>query len=200
MYAPQCINKINTMEQMANQYSQSRVNRLKAIENGEKKYLSVTACKTCGLYERYVCNNSCAQCTIKSGLEKLNNKELMGQYRTKEKKQKYCENNKEKVNQIKRKYAKSERGKAVNCEKQRRRYARLKQGIPIEINENELRKIQEIYQDAQHLTSTTGIRYDVDHIIPLFEGGEHHPDNLQIITYTEHLIKTAQENIRRQQK
>ena len=70
---------------MPNQYSQSRVNRIKAIENGEKKYTSETLCKKCGSYERYVSNNSCAPCTIKSGLEKLNNEELMKPYRTKEK-------------------------------------------------------------------------------------------------------------------
>jgi len=70
---------------MPNQYSQSRVNRLKAIENGEKKYISETHCEKCGSYERYVSNNSCAPCAIKSGLEKLNNKDLMEPYRTKEK-------------------------------------------------------------------------------------------------------------------
>ena len=70
---------------MPNQYSQSRVNRLKAIENGEKKYNSETSCKKCGSYERYVSSSNCAPCTIKSGLEKLNNEELMKPYRTKEK-------------------------------------------------------------------------------------------------------------------
>jgi len=185
---------------MANQYSQSRINRLRAIEQGEKKYMSSTPCKTCGSCERYVSNKSCAPCSIKFGLEKLNNKELMKPYRTKEKKQQYYENNRELVNSIKRKYAKSERGKAVSCEKTRRYLARKQLGIPIDITEQQLRQIQEIYQEAQHLTVTTGIRYDVDHIIPLFEGGLHHPDNLQIITHDEHLMKTAQENSRRQQK
>jgi hypothetical protein len=185
---------------MPNQYSQSRVNRLKAIENGEKKYISETPCKKCGSYERYVSNKSCAPCAIKSGLEKLNNEELMKPYRTKEKKQKYCEENKERVNGIKRKYAKTERGKAVSCEKTRRYLARKKLGISIDITEQQLRQIQEIYQEAQHLTFTTGTQYDVDHIVPLFEGGLHHPDNLQIITHEEHLMKTAKENSRRQQK
>jgi hypothetical protein len=186
---------------MANQYPESsRKNREKAKQSGEKTYLSGTPCKKCGSCKRYVSNYSCVACSIKIGLEKLNNEDLMKPYRTKEKKQKYCKNNRERVNSIKRKYAKSERGKAVNCERQRRRYARLKQGIPIEITEKELKEIQEIYQKAQNLTFTTGIQYDVDHIVPLFEGGLHHPDNLQIITHEEHLMKTAQENSRRQQK
>ena len=184
---------------MPNQYSGvGRQNRLQAIEEGKKTYIGSTACKYCGSYEKYVSTSSCAPCLKKKVLEKLNNPELMKPYRTKEKKQQYCENNRELVNSIKRKYDKSERGKAVNCEKQRRRYARLKQGIPIEITEQQLRQIQKIYEEAQHLTFTTGIQYDVDHILPLFEGGLHHPDNLQIITHEEHLMKTAQENSRRQ--
>lgn len=185
---------------MPNQYSNSRSNRLQAIEEGKKTYIGSTACKHCGSYEKYVSSYNCAPCAIKKGLEKLSNEELMKPYRTKEKQKNYNKKNREKVNAIKRKYAKSERGKAANSERQRRRYARLKQGIPIEISEKELRKIQEIYQEAQHLTFTTGIQYDVDHIVPLFEGGVHHPENLQIITHDEHLMKTAQENSRRQKK
>jgi hypothetical protein len=80
---------------MPNQYSQSRKNRLKAIEEGKKIYTSETICKHCGSYEKYVSTSNCAPCSIKSGLEKLNNKELMEPYRTKEKKQQYYENNRE---------------------------------------------------------------------------------------------------------
>ena len=181
-------------------YTQKSSSREKAIEEGRKTYMGSKPCKRCGSYEKYVSSYNCAPCAIKKGLEKLNDKEIMSPYRTKEKKQQYYENNRELVNFIKRKYSKSERGKAVNCEKQRRRHARLNQGIPIEIAEDELKEMQEIYQKAQHLTATTGVQYDVDHIIPLFEGGLHHPKNLQIITHENHLMKTAQENSRRQSK
>jgi len=181
-------------------YTQKSAAREKAIAEGKKTYVGSTACKYCGSYEKYVVSYGCAPCAISRGLEKLNNEELMKPYRTKEKRQQYYENNRELVNSIKRKYAKSERGKAVNCEKQRRRFARLKQGISIEITEEELHQIQDIYQEAQNLTFTTGMQYDVDHIIPLCEGGLHHPNNLQIITHEEHLMKTAQENSRRHQK
>ena len=185
---------------MSNQYSNSRSNRLQAIEEGKKTYIGSTACKHCGSYEKYVSSYNCAPCAIKKGLEKLSNEELMKPYRTKEKQKNYNEKNREKVNAIKRKYAKTERGKAVSCEKTRRYLARKQLGIPIEITEQQLRQIQKIYEEAQHLTFTTGMQYDVDHIIPLFEGGLHHPDNLQIITNKEHLMKTSQENSRRQQK
>jgi len=192
--------KRNKEKAKAQGYTQKSVARENAIKEGKKTYTGFTACKHCGSYEKYVSSYNCVSCTIKIGLEKLNNEELMKPYRTKEKKQQYCENNRDLVNSIKRKYAKSERGKAVNCEKQRRRFARLKQGIPIDITEQQLRQIQEIYQEAQHLTFTTGMQYDIDHIVPLFEGGLHHPNNLQIITHEEHLMKTAKENSRRQQK
>ena len=181
-------------------YTQKSAAREKAIEEGKKTYTSSNPCKHCGSYEKYVSNYSCAPCTIKSGLEKINDEELMAPYRTREKKNKYCKNNKERVKKIKTKYAKSERGRAVAAEKQRRRYARVKQSTPIEITEEELRQMQQIYQEAQNLTSTTGIRHEVDHIIPLFEGGMHHPGNLQIITREEHIKKTAKENSRRLSK
>lgn len=201
-YSPEERKRIQKENLLKNKQKCDRTNysRIEAIEQGKKIYKVKKSCKKCGSFERYVSSKGCVPCAIKMGLEKLNNIELMQPYRTKEKKQQYYENNKELVNFIKSKYAKSERGKAVSCEKQRRRYARLKQGIPIEITEQQLHQIQEIYQEAQRLTFISGIQYDVDHILPLFEGGLHHPDNLQIIVHKDHLIKTAKENSRRQQK
>jgi hypothetical protein len=70
---------------MPNQYSNSRSNRLKAIEEGKKTYIGSTTCKYCGSYEKYVSSYNCAPCSIKKGLEKLSNEELMRPYRTKEK-------------------------------------------------------------------------------------------------------------------
>ena len=173
--------------------------RQQAIEEGKKTYIGSTACKYCGSYEKYVSSYGCYPCNYKKGVEKLLSGACEG-YMTKEKWAANRERRKEKIRENNRKYSKSERGRAVAAEQQRRRYARLKQGIPIEITEKELRQIQKIYEKAQHLTFTTGMRYDVDHIIPLFEGGMHHPNNLQIITHEQHLVKTAKENSRRQSK
>jgi 5-methylcytosine-specific restriction endonuclease McrA len=186
---------------MPNQWtsSQARKNRLKAIEEDKKTYIGSTACKHCGSYEKYVSSYGCYPCNYKKGVERLLSGSCEG-YMTKEKWAKNRERRKEKIKENNRKYSKSERGKAISAENQRRRYARVKQGIPIEITNEELRMIQEIYQEAQRLTSSTGVCYHVDHIIPLFEGGMHHPDNLQVITYDEHLKKTAEENSRRQSK
>ena len=173
--------------------------RQQAILEGKKTYIGKKCCKHCGSFEKYVSSMGCAPCAYKKGVEKLLSGACEG-YMTKEKWAANRERRREKIRENSRNYQKSERGKAVAAEKQRRRYARLKQGIPIEISEEELRQIQKIYENAQHLTFTTGIRYDVDHIILLFEGGMHHPDNLQVITHEQHLIKTAKENSRRQSK
>jgi hypothetical protein len=86
---------------MPNQYSGvGRKNRLQAIEEGKKIYIGSTACKHCGSYEKYVSSYNCAPCSIKKGLEKLSNEELMRPYRTKEKQkrktQEWRENNQEK--------------------------------------------------------------------------------------------------------
>jgi len=65
---------------------------------------------------------------------------------------------------------------------------------------NEKERIKEIYLECAIKQDNTGDRYEVDHIIPLFEGGEHHPDNLQILTYEEHRKKCGEENTRRCRK
>ena len=145
---------------MPNQYSQSRINRLKAIEQGEKKYTSVTPCKNCGSYERYVTNKTCAPCCIKSGLEKLNNDELMKPYRTKEK---------------------------VNNKTYR--YRSKKFGEVAVLTPEEHERILLIYKECARITEETGILHHVDHIYPISKGGKHHPDNLQILTATENIRK-----------
>jgi len=40
---------------------------------------------------------------------------------------------------------------------------------------------QKLYKQAEKLFNTTGIKYVVDHIIPLAKGGPHHHDNLQLL-------------------
>jgi len=47
------------------------------------------------------------------------------------------------------------------------------------------------YQDARRLSRETGVKYHVDHIIPLAKGGPHLPWNLQVITKDENLSKGA---------
>lgn len=47
------------------------------------------------------------------------------------------------------------------------------------------------YAEAKRLTRETGIRHEVDHIIPLASGGHHHHDNLQILPRFINIAKRA---------
>ena len=70
-----------------------------------------------------------------------------------------------------------------------KRFAALMKRIPKYAN---LEKIKEIYKEAERLTKSTGIQYQVDHIIPLqgkTVSGFHHENNLRIITAQENMSK-----------
>lgn len=147
---------------MPNQYSGvGRKNRLQAIEEGKKTYIGSTACKHCGSCEKYVSTSSCAPCLKRKGLEKLNNKELMAPYRTKEK-----ANNKT------------------------YRYRAKKYSDAAVLTQEEHERILTIYKECAKLTEETGVQHHVDHIHPISKGGKHHPDNLQILTATENIRKS----------
>ena len=75
----------NKAKAASNGYTQKSASRELAIAEGKKTYTGNTSCKHCGSFEKYVSSYNCVSCAIKTGLEKLNNKELMKPYRTKEK-------------------------------------------------------------------------------------------------------------------
>ena len=67
---------------------------------------------------------------------------------------------------------------AVNAARSRRR--QQKQAIRLTAGENMF--LKSYYLQAQELTALTGIPHEVDHIIPLVQGGLHAPWNLQVLT------------------
>ena len=56
----------------------------------------------------------------------------------------------------------------------------------------DIEAINKIYRDRDDLNAQGG-KYEVDHIQPLFKGGLHCIDNLQILEYKEHRAKSGQE-------
>jgi len=85
----------------------------------------------------------------------------------------------------------SRNGECVECRKinNRMRDAMRRGAYPRDLTAMEKRKIGETYAKARQLTLDTGIAHHVDHIKPLSLGGEHHPDNLRVITAKENLKK-----------
>ncbi len=56
----------------------------------------------------------------------------------------------------------------------------------------EIEEINRIYRECNAL-NRAGKKSEVDHIIPLFQGGTHSVDNLRIMSYAEHRKKSGDE-------
>jgi 5-methylcytosine-specific restriction endonuclease McrA len=52
-------------------------------------------------------------------------------------------------------------------------------------------KLTWFYEEAKRLTQITGVKHEVDHIIPVSKGGLHHQNNLQILPWFENRVKGA---------
>lgn len=106
---------------------------------------------------------------------------------------KYYEENCEKIKKYKREYNSNNLPK-VNANSAKK-YSRKKLAIPKWLTKDQLLQIQEFYIESKRLEKLTGLKYHVDHIIPI-KGetvcGLHVPWNLQILT--------AEENMRKRNK
>lgn len=71
-----------------------------------------------------------------------------------------------------------------------RRRNRIAVNTP-DMTEGEKAKMAQLYRVARLLAKRYGIAFDVDHIIPLSKGGEHHPRNMRVITASENRSKGA---------
>jgi 5-methylcytosine-specific restriction endonuclease McrA len=71
----------------------------------------------------------------------------------------------------------------------------IRRGHADKLHVNSLADIEEInriYRECK-LLSKSGKRSEVDHIVPLFQGGTHSVENLRIMDYTEHRNKSGNE-------
>jgi len=117
----------------------------------------------------------------------------------------YYSKNKEKVSEVNADYYKNHREERVEYKKayvklfpgkvnalNMKRHATKLRATPSWLTEYQLKQIEAIYVEAAKLTRDTGIRHEVDHIIPL-QGktvtGLHVPWNLQILTKIENISK-----------
>lgn len=73
-----------------------------------------------------------------------------------------------------------------------RRYARKKQRVPLWLSDEQRTQIRRFYELAHKLTELHGVKYHVDHIVPLCGKGVcglHVPWNLQVLTAHENQRK-----------
>ena len=107
--------------------------------------------------------------------------------RHKELTRKWYEENKETHLENSKKRYEADKSKAL--EKYYARELRTKQAMPLWADRTEIARI---FRDAKKVTIETGIKYEVDHIVPITGKtvcGLHTPHNLQIITATENKRK-----------
>ena len=76
-----------------------------------------------------------------------------------------------------------------NNTSKRRLYNDMKRANTPDLTKEQKDQIKVIYDKARSLTEATGIKHHVDHIKPVSKGGLHVPDNLQILTAKENLVK-----------
>ncbi len=75
----------------------------------------------------------------------------------------------------------------VRAQKAFRRVHKRNASVPL--TEYEKRVVTGFYADAKRLSDSWGIKWHVDHIMPISRGGKHHPSNLQVIPAIANLRK-----------
>lgn len=100
------------------------------------------------------------------------------------KKRAYIANNKEKIKAgKKREYEKHKQAYVA------RAYQRLRNIKCLTPPDADKKQIQAFYIEAKRLSAETGIKHEVDHIVPISKGGLHHQNNLQILPWLDNRKK-----------
>jgi hypothetical protein len=150
-------------------------------------------CHDCGVknkgYNFTKSSTYCQPCTAKRGKAYYNDNKA----HVAERKRKYRIENADKIREYRRAWVDANRAKVnaysmkVYCAKKKRTVAWADES-----------RIAVFYAQAQWLEDATGIKFHVDHVIPLqgdTVSGLHHQDNLQILTAHENMSKNNKHKI-----
>jgi 5-methylcytosine-specific restriction endonuclease McrA len=85
--------------------------------------------------------------------------------------------------------------KIMACNSEAKRRARM-EGTSAHLNQEQQAIVKCFYDQAQRLQKRLGIKFHVDHIIPLSKGGMHIPTNLQVLPASINVRKHAREIFR----
>ena len=152
------------------------ISRKEAKEQKLTRYFTGKPCPKGHIAEKAVSNYTCVRCT-------------------KEKALLWEKNNKERSNEYKNKWSRENSSKVLA--NTRKYQANKKQRIPKWITNDNLWMMQEAYSLCKLRSELTGVKHNVDHIVPLkgeTVSGFHCIENIQIITQTENFRKNNQWN------
>lgn len=162
------------------------ISRAEAKAKSLKRYFTGNPCKNGHVAQRQVSNGCCVTCQQQRVKEWLvSNKDIAVAAQ-----KRWSKKNKEKHLEVSRQWKKKNPAKtAFNNSK---RKAAKKQRCPSWLTEDDWWFINELYDLAALRTKATGVKWHVDHIIPLLGkgvSGLHVPSNLRVIPASENMSK-----------
>lgn len=171
--------------------------RNQAVESGVRTYFTGLPCKRGHVADRLTSNGTCTQC-----LPSVRSAWKTGNERVREGNAIYYERNRESVLSLNKEWRDSHPDEVKNCrrryyEKNKPKYtassrARKEHVALATPSWADMEAITAVYVDAGRLSEETGIKHDVDHIIPLrgkFVCGLHVHNNLRPIPASENRSK-----------
>jgi hypothetical protein len=180
---------------------------------GKKTFKTGKPCKRCGTDEKYTCCNGCRRCqldrakNLDSEYIRVKNKKHYAKYHEKinARKKEYKAENRERIRKKNKEYRDKQRKQNphtwATAGGWRGARGRNLESIPDDLTYSEIIKLTyPFYFVARRWKEETGQKLNVDHIMPLEDGGMHHPDNLQVLTIPEHKAKTQAERKARELK
>ena len=136
---------------------------------GLSHYFSGKPCPSGHIAKRRVSNNSCSECVKRDSLQ-------------------YYHEHRDERTEFNRSYMRSRPGYANHKVSLQR--ARSLGRLPADAD---LEKVIGVYEDAMLLQGETGVKIEVDHILPYCRGGLHVHTNLQLLTKSQHKMKSKME-------